>query len=107
LGERMSKLSQFSFHQSGGFIGVNKQYEVKLADLSEKDRSELEQLIDKSGLLKACGKERLTKGAADMFVYSFSAVEDGKTYSITFDDGTLPESYRGLLSFTNRDTRLA
>jgi hypothetical protein len=97
---RMNKLTEFTFHQSGGFMGVNKQYDVKLADLNEKDRTELEQLISKSGLLKASGEERMTKGAADMFVYSFSASEGDKHYSITFDDGTLPESYRGLVSFT-------
>lgn len=98
--QRMDKVSQFTFHQTGGFMGVNKQYDVKLAELKETDRTQLEQLIEKSGLLKAGGKERFTKGAADMFVYSFTAVEGDRTVSITFDDGTLPESYRDLVSFT-------
>ncbi len=97
---RMDKLTKFTFHQSGGFMGVNKQYEVNLADLSEQDRKNLEELIAGSGLLKAAGGEQLTRGAADMFNYSFSAVEGNKTHSITFDDGTLPQSYRPLLAFT-------
>lgn len=97
---RMDKLTKFTFHQSAGFMGVNRQYEVNLADLSEQERNDLEKLIANSGLLKAGGGEQLTKGAADMFNYSFSVVEGNKTHSITFDDGTLPQSYRPLYSFS-------
>ncbi|MDZ4833674.1 MAG: protealysin inhibitor emfourin [Candidatus Melainabacteria bacterium] len=97
---RVNKLTKFTFQQSGGFAGVNKQYQVNLADLSESERNSLAQLIDKSGLLKAQTDEKRTKSAADMFVYTFSAEDGNKTHSITFDDGTLPAEYRSLVDFS-------
>lgn len=96
---RMSKLTTFSINQSGGFAGLNRGYEVNLADLSETERTDLEQLIERSGLLKDSGAH-MTKGAADMFVYNFSASYGDKKYSVSFDDGTIPQSYRPLLDFT-------
>jgi len=94
---RMDKIVSFSFHQSGGFMGMDRQYDVKLADLSAADRDKLEQLIKDSGLLKLKSDEKLTRGAADMFVYQFSVDEGNQTHAVTFDDGTLPESYRPLI----------
>lgn len=95
---KMSKVTSFSFHQSGGFMGVDKSYEVKLADLDKKYANELEKLIEKSGLLEVSKDERITKGAADMFIYQFSATENGAVHSLTLDDGTMTDPYRTLFA---------
>jgi hypothetical protein len=98
--KRMDKIESFSFHQSGGFMGVDKSYDVKLADLQADEREKLEALIKSSGILQTNGEERITKGAADMFVYQFSVNDGNKNREITFDDGTLPAGYRAIVDFT-------
>lgn len=89
----------FTFHQSGGFVPTNLKYEQSLTEMKAEERKELEQLIDKSGLLNVQSDRRITKGACDMFVYSFSLKDGAKEHQITFDDGTLPDSYRALVTF--------
>jgi len=98
--KRMDKIESFTFHQSGGFIGMEKSYSVKLADMNADEREKLEGLIKDSGLLETKGEERITKGAADMFVYQFSVNDGTKTREITFDDGTLPAAYRPIVEFS-------
>lgn len=96
----MDKIETFTFHQSGGFMGMDKSYSVKLADMKADEREKLEGLIKGSGILQTKGEERITRGAADMFVYQFSVGDGTKTREITFDDGTLPAEYRSLVEFS-------
>ncbi len=97
--KKMNKITDFSFAQSGGIMGMDKRYEVRLAELESAERQKLEKLIESSGLLKFKSEQRLTRGAADMFVYQFTAKGDKKEYAATFDDGTLPDSFRPLASY--------
>lgn len=97
--KRMDKLTEFSFHQSGGFMGADRRYEVKLSELDARAQEQLKTLIGDSGLLKMKGEQKMTQGAADMFVYQFRANSGNKIFSATFDDGTLPDSYRPLVDY--------
>jgi hypothetical protein len=97
-GKKMNKITSFTYHQSGGFAAINRGYSVKLADLSEDEGSKLAELISSSGLLKMKNERKTTPGAADMFFYEFSA-SDGGEHKATFDDGSLPQSFRPLLEF--------
>lgn len=102
--KRLNKVTDFSFGQSGGIMGMDKSYQVKLASLGSADRQQLEKLIQKSGLLSVKNEQKMTHGAADMFTYQFTAKGDNKEHSATFDDGTLPESYRALVSYLQNKT---
>ena len=95
----MGKLTAFTYAQTGGFAGVNRAYKPDLAKLEKKDREKLEELVDKSGLLKIRGEEKKTAGACDMFNYEFSATEHGVTHKASYDDGTLPSSYKELVKY--------
>lgn len=89
----------FVFQKSGGFIGVDLKYEKDLAQLSSDERKQLEKLIADSGLLNDKNDSRITGGAADMFHYEFSFKDGSKEHHVRFDDGTLPNSYRPLITF--------
>jgi hypothetical protein len=97
-GKKMNKITSFTYHQSGGFAAINRGYSVKLADLSEDEGSKLTELISTSGLLKMKNEHKTTPGAADMFFYEFSAINGGE-HKATYDDGSLPQSFRPLLEF--------
>lgn len=97
-GKKMNKITSFTYHQSGGFAAINRGYSVKLADLSEDEGNKLAELISASGLLKMKNERKTTPGAADMFFYEFSASNGGE-HKATFDDGSLPQTFRPLLDF--------
>lgn len=101
----MGKISSFSYHQSGGFAAINRVYSVKLAELSKEEAEKLASLIQSSGLLKVKNERKTTAGAADMFFYEFRASSDGE-HRATFDDGSLPDSFRPLLDFVRDKANL-
>ncbi len=89
----------FVYEKSGGFIGVDLKYEKDLSELSADERKQLEKLIADSGLLNDKNDTRITGGAADMFQYDFRFKDGSKEHHVSFDDGTLPSSYRPLTEF--------
>lgn len=90
----------FIYKQTGGFIGVNRRYEQNLADLSSGDRQKLETLIVDSGLASDAKKgEFITASACDMFQYEFTFKDGAKQHHVTYDDGTLPDSFRPLVQY--------
>lgn len=93
---KMEKITDFTYIQSGGFAGINRRYSVKMADLLKEDREKLEKLIESSGLLGMKNEKKTTPGAADMFFYEFTAVNGGE-HKATYDDGQLPEAFRPLV----------
>lgn len=95
----MDKIESFSFHQTGGFMGMDRSYNVKLSEMNSSERQELEHHIKESGIFDNRGGEWVTKGAADMFSYTFTVSDGNETREVTFDDGTLPESYRAIVEF--------
>lgn len=95
---KMDKIITFTYHQSGGFAAINRGYSVKIADLGKDEADKLTSLIESSGLLKMKNERKTTPGAADMFFYEFSASNGGE-HKATFDDGSLPDSFRPLLDF--------
>ena len=89
----------FVYEKTGGFIGVDLKYEKNLSELSSDERQKLEKLIADSGLLNAKSDERITGGAADMYHYDFRYKDGSKEHHVSFDDGTIPSSYRPLVQF--------
>lgn len=90
----------FSFDQSGGFAAMHRTFESAIKDLSKQDSDKLSDLIAASGLMNTTrGIKDLNGAAADVFVYNFKVINGRKAYSATYDDTTLPKSYRPLLDF--------
>ncbi len=90
----------FSFDQSGGFAAMHRTFESAIKDLSKQDADKLADLIASSGLMNTTrGIKNLNGAAADVFVYNFKIINGKKAYSATYDDTTLPKSYRPLLDF--------
>lgn len=83
--------------KSGGFAGINRVYQVDSAKLSNEQSKKLSELLSSSKILDLNSKT--TQGAADLFFYEFE-IDDGKSISsVHFDDMSLPELVRPLLSF--------
>lgn len=95
----------FSFDQSGGFAAIHRTFESALKDLSKQDAEKLSDLILSSGLMDTTkGIKDLNGAAADVFVYNFKVINGKKKYSATYDDTTLPKSFRPLLDFLKGKT---
>lgn len=103
--KKMDKITSFTYHQTGGFAGISRGYSIKLADLEKAEAEKLSSLIESSGLLKLKEERKTTPGAADMFFYEFSASNGGE-HKATFDDGSLPESFRPLLEFVREKAKV-
>lgn len=88
-----------SFDQSGGFAGVHKTFETALKDLQPQDAEKLSELIISSGLMKAKNVKKTNPNAADVFFYQFKLINGKNEYQATYDDTTLPETFRPLLEF--------
>ena len=97
--QAMKEDTTFTYKQTGGFIGANRLFEEKLSQLPKSEKEKLEQLIQKSGLMKTDSEKKTNPRACDVFIYDFSLTQDGKTYQALFDDTTLPPSYRPLVEY--------
>lgn len=83
--------------KSGGFAGINRVYEVDSAKLTDEQSQKLTELYTASKILDF--ESKTTAGAADLFFYEFKIEEGKSTRTVHFDDMSLPESVRPLLSF--------
>lgn len=99
--EKQMKAQPYSikFNQSGGFAGVNKGVELNTAKLSCEDACKLVEAIKNSGILKVTTLKQTNPQAADVFYYDITVEEKNRTHHVTFDDTTVPDSYRPLVEF--------
>lgn len=91
------------FVQSGGVVGVARGCELESASLAPDDARELESLVRESGLSES--GEFLSGDARDLRVYEIEVAGDSVAVIVRFDDGTLPERARPLVSFLRRNSR--
>jgi hypothetical protein len=92
-----------TFVQSGGVVGVPRRCELDSSLLAPGDALELESLVAESGLV-ASG-EFLSARSRDLRLYEIQVESDTGSVSVTFDDQTLPERARPLLSFLRRNAK--
>jgi hypothetical protein len=90
------KIKSLNFHQSGGFMGMNRNHAFVFADLSPARQEAMQEHIENCGILTGTATKKLNAKARDAFVYEFSVEAEGR-HQATFDDTTLPPSYRPLL----------
>lgn len=91
------------FVQSGGVVGAAQGCDLESASLPPEDARELESLVTESGL--AASGEFLSPGARDLRLYDIELAGESVTVSVRFDDGTLPERARPLVSFLRRNSK--
>lgn len=58
---------------------------------------DLEILVRQSGVIGAEGKR--VPGARDVFLYTFEIEDQGKAFSVTFDELSVPEPAKPLVEF--------
>lgn len=90
-----------TFMQSGGLVGIPRRCELDSSLLPPGEARELESLVAESGI--AASGEFLSARARDLRQYEIQVESDAGTVSVTFDDATLPERARPLLSFLRRN----
>lgn len=91
--------SVVQFRQSGGFAGINRSTQINTADLRQRERAELIDTIRQSGIMNMRMVRKLNPNAADVFVYEITVTPSrGPAHDVVFDDTTLPESFRPLVS---------
>ena len=89
-----------SFTQSGGIVGAVRVCDLDSARLAPDDARELESLVRASGISES-GKFR-APAARDLRLYEIQVASDTVNATVTFDDETLPEQARPLVSFLRR-----
>jgi hypothetical protein len=91
------KAMKITLTKSGGIMGMNRIYDVDSTKLTDEQAQKLSQLVTTSKVLEQ--KSKTTAGAADLFYYEFKIDDGENTTDLHFDDLSLPESVRPLLSF--------
>jgi hypothetical protein len=92
-----------TFVQSGGVAGVPRGCELDSSVLPAGEARELESLVMESGLV-ASGVHR-SPAARDLRLYEIRVQDGAENVSVTYDDQTLPERARPLVSFLRRNAR--
>ncbi len=90
--------------QSGGIVGAVRTCELDSSFLPPDDARELESLVRSSGL-SASGAFLSGEGQNDLRLYEIRIERNSERLAVTFDDHTLPERARPLLSFLRRNAK--
>jgi len=99
----VSFVMRVSFRQSGGVVGAVRACVLDSARLAPDDARELEELVRASGL--SASGAFLTPEARDLRLYEIEVESEKENVRVTFDDQSLPEQARPLLSFLRRNAR--
>ena len=91
------------FLQSGGVVGAARGCELDSSRLDADDARELESLVRESGL--SASGEFLTPDARDLRLYEIHVESGAGVVAVRYDDETLPEQARPLLSFLRRNAK--
>ena len=92
-----------SFLQSGGVIGAPRGCELDSSRLAPDDARELESLVQESGI--SASGEFLTPDARDLRLYEIRVESGAGSVAVTFDDQTLPDQARPLVSYLRRNAK--
>jgi hypothetical protein len=99
----VSLTMRVKFVQSGGVVGAPRGVELESARLSAGDARELQELVQASGILES-GKF-LSPAGRDLRLYEIQIESGSGIIAVTFDDHTLPEQARPLVSFLRRNAK--
>ena len=96
-------LMRVKFVQSGGVVGVLRGCELESSSLAPEDARELESLVVASGLVES--GEFHSPAGRDLRSYEILLDRGQGVVAVTFDDGTMPEKARPLVSFLRRNSK--
>ncbi|AFM26433.1 protealysin inhibitor emfourin [Desulfomonile tiedjei] len=99
------------FRQTGGFANLIQSCEIDTKTLSPARAAEIENLVRNSGILtvkipfwrKVARWQRIV--ACDLFYYSISIESSEVTFSLAFDDSSIPDGSRPLLNYLKNRVR--
>ncbi|HEY2849202.1 MAG TPA: protealysin inhibitor emfourin [Gemmatimonadaceae bacterium] len=91
------------FVQSGGIVGAVRECELDTSLLPPDDARELTALVEESGVLTS-GIVR-APASRDLRAYEIVIENGAETVSATFDDHTLPDAARPLVTFLRRNAK--
>ena len=91
------------FVQSGGIIGAVRACELESSALPPDEARELESLVVASGI--SVSGEFVTPEARDLRLYAIEVERGADTVAVTWDDQTLPQQARPLVSFLRRNAK--
>ena len=91
------------FLQTGGLVGAVRGVDLESARMLPDDAREMTDLVDASGIVVS--GEYLSSEKRDLRLYEIHVDREGGTISVTFDDETMPEPARPLVSFLRRNAR--
>lgn len=92
------------FVQSGGVTGTSRACDLDTTTLPADDARELASLVAESRL-PAAGSFR-TPDARDLRTYDIRVESDAGNAAVTFDDHTIPDRVRPLVTFLRRNARV-
>jgi hypothetical protein len=92
-----------TFLQSGGVVGAVRGCELDSSSLPPDDARELEALVLSSGI--TASGEFLSPEGRDLRLYEIRVENGTDIVAVTFDDGTLPEQARPLVSFLRHNAK--
>ena len=91
------------FLQTGGVVGAVHGCELDSSTLPPEEARELESLVHASGI--SASGEFLTPAGRDLRLYEIHVESGAGNVAVTFDDRTLPEQARPLVSFLRRNAK--
>jgi hypothetical protein len=99
----VSLTMRVKFLQSGGVVGAARGVELESARMPADEARELQQLVHASGILES--GEFLSAAGRDLRLYEIQIESGAGIIAVTFDDHTLPEQARPLVSFLRRNAK--
>ena len=87
------------FDQSGGYAGLLKGCEIDTTALPSEKAKELEELVEASEISSG---EFLSKSSRDLHQYEITIEEGGSKTSVIFDDESIPQSAKPLISYLKK-----
>lgn len=91
------------FLQTGGVVGAVRGCELDSSTLPPEEARELASLVQASGI--AASGEFLSPAGRDLRLYEIQVESGADNVAVTFDDRTLPEQARALVSFLRRNAK--
>jgi hypothetical protein len=90
--------------QSGGIAGLNMGCEIETLALPPEEAAEVEKLVKDCGVLKSRNRFFRPMGH-DLCAYSISVEGSEISYSVSFDDLTVPEGAGSLMGYLMKRSR--
>ena len=89
--------------QSGGLLGIVRTCELDTSALGREAATELERLVRGSGI--SASGEHLSGDARDLHVYEITVEDGGRTWTVVFDDASVPPAVKPVIAYLRERAR--